>query len=164
LKAIVVDACILIDLYNGSILHRFLGLSDDIYISNIQLEQLSKESGPAPDQLQRYGLIPISHPPSEVREVEILSRDHSDKHIADLFAYVAAKRLQAILLTGDKRLAAQAQFEGIESHGLLWILDAMIDKRLLSKTEAYNALIAIRKAGSFLPEDEVARRLNRWKA
>jgi hypothetical protein len=163
LKTIVVDACILIDLHKGNILHRFMGLNDHIYISHTQLGQLYKESGPTPEQLQKYGIIPVSHPPDEVREVEALSRDHGDKHSADLFAYVAARRLQALLLTGDKRLAAYAQSQGVESRGLLWVFDVMVNKRLLSKEEAYDALVAIRKAGCFLPEDEVVRRLSRWK-
>jgi hypothetical protein len=54
--------------------------------------------------------------------------------------------------------------EGVSVHGLLWILDRLIDHKILTPIEAADALEKILSEGSWLPKNELEARLKRWKS
>jgi hypothetical protein len=54
--------------------------------------------------------------------------------------------------------------EGVSVHGLLWILDRLIDHKILTPIEAADALEKILAEASWLPKNECEVRLKRWKS
>ncbi|MCP4567777.1 MAG: PIN domain-containing protein [FCB group bacterium] len=161
---LVVDVCVLIDLYNGDVLHRFFGMQAEVHISDVQVEEINDEKGLTKELIERYGAKTESHSSEEVARVYDLAGKHGEKRIADLFAFVLAKRLGAILLTGDRKLRTIALNNGLRCHGTLWVLDEMVDRNLLSNLEANNSLKKISVSNSFLPSSEVTKRLRLWQS
>jgi hypothetical protein len=82
----------------------------------------------------------------------------------DLAALALAESRGATLLTGDGHLRAAALVESVEVHGVLWLLDTLLDACCLQPAAAASALDAILADGSRLPEAECARRLSAWRA
>ena len=69
-----------------------------------------------------------------------------------------------VLLTGDGHLRQAARREGVEVHGVLWVLDGLLEDRGLTAREAIQALRRMLDAGARLPEPEWRRRLRAWTA
>ncbi len=81
----------------------------------------------------------------------------------DLSALVVALDQQAILLTGDKALRSAAEARGVEVHGTLWVLDSMVERGIIDGRQAVRAGQQMVRTGSRFPEDELRRRVRRWR-
>ncbi|MGD0951750.1 MAG: hypothetical protein ABR985_05050 [Methanotrichaceae archaeon] len=60
----------------------------------------------------------------------------------DLFALVLAIEEKTTLLTGDNALRKAALQEGVDVHGIIWLLDKMIQDKVISKAEGCRSLKA----------------------
>jgi hypothetical protein len=78
----------------------------------------------------------------------------------DLFALVLARDIDAVLLTGDASLRDAAESEGVRVHGVIWLLDLMVDHGIINKRDRSTSLKLMVRYGSRLPCDEVRARLN----
>jgi hypothetical protein len=67
-----------------------------------------------------------------------------------------------VLLTGDKNLRRAAEKENVDVHGLLWLMDRMVEYHILPPSKAVKSLRLIIDKGSRLPCNEVNRRTKRW--
>ncbi len=70
----------------------------------------------------------------------------------------------SLLLTGDEALRKAASQEGVEVHGTLWLLDAMVEGGAISEAEGYRSLELMRNAGRRLPKKEVSIRIAAWRS
>jgi len=84
--------------------------------------------------------------------------------LPDASGVLLARRLQAYLLTGDRRLRRTAEAKDIKAHGLLWILDQLMERAALSRPDAARRLERMLAAGSRLPRAECETRLKAWRA
>ena len=69
----------------------------------------------------------------------------------------------ARLLTGDNKLRQCAKDCGLSVHGLLWILDQLVEKKIVPAVEMVGKLETIVNLGSRLPKDECQKRISIWK-
>ena len=70
-----------------------------------------------------------------------------------------------MLLTGDGALRNLAISQGVVCHGLLWLLDRMMDADVTDRRRLYSALKAISAHPRCrLPPTEVSKRMSRWRA
>jgi predicted nucleic acid-binding protein len=83
--------------------------------------------------------------------------------LPDASAYQLAQTLGAILLSGDRTLRNAATKSGVEVRGVLWVLDSLVQKKLLPAVEAAARLHRLMTGQSFLPPVECAKRLGRWE-
>jgi len=82
--------------------------------------------------------------------------------IADLSVLVLARQTGAVLLSGDGPLRTVARREGVEVHGILWVLDRLVAGGVLSGRRAAEVIGVMRQNGSRLPEEECERRIRAW--
>lgn len=84
----------------------------------------------------------------------------TDTHLSeqDWSAYYFAEKLDALLLTGDKCLKAIADKKGVEAHGILWLLDKLVDTTVLVKKDAHAFLEALMLKNKRLPVHECEKR------
>jgi predicted nucleic acid-binding protein len=68
-------------------------------------------------------------------KAEELVRKYPRPGRRDILCLVLAMQEKAILITGDEALRKSASLEGVEVHGTLWLLDAMVKEEAISKEE-----------------------------
>ena len=77
----------------------------------------------------------------------------------DLFALVLAKEISAVLLTGDGSLRDAATEEGVPVHGTIWLLDLMVEHKIINEQERAASLKLMKESGNRLPYEEIKSRL-----
>lgn len=163
MKVAIKDANILIDLANCDLVDACVRLPYEFITTELVLLQLRQEAQwAAVEPFVVAGLIRTAG--LSAQEEYELTIDpllpmlgHADMHVLWL-----AAREQAILLTGDLRLRKEATHRRVEVHGLLWILDELIESRILVPAEAAKRLRLAMAGGAYLPPDECVARLKLW--
>ena len=156
----VTDANVWIDLDHGGLLGRAFELGDELAVPDLVLrdELLTVDGG----LLVRLGLRVAGLSGDQLVAVSGLSRLYPRPSVRDLASLVLARDSGGVLLTGDGALRSAAAAEGVEVHGVLWVLDRLVAEAGLSPGEAARSLQLIVRGGAWLPRREVARRLSEW--
>ena len=154
------DSNVLMDILAGDLAQDAFRLPWAFMIPDVILFELRL---PYSWNLQGQGLIEMELSEVGVRHVEELARKYP-KHPGrlDLFALVLALQESAVLLTGDGALRKAAFNEGVEHHGTLWLLDAMIEEGVISGEKGCKSLELMRSAGRRLPKKDVLARIDAW--
>jgi len=173
----IADTNILIDLWEGELLPAFFQLPYTIASPDVVIAELQRPEG---SMLVELGLQSLTLEADLVLEVIALRqafgvsaqanaqdtalRSHYKAlSTPDLFAFVAARNLGAILLTGDAGLRQLAETHRVPLHGILWVMDEMVRTEIISSFNAAGSLKRILEAGARLPESSCEERFRRWR-
>lgn len=156
----IIDSNIFIDLAIGEVLVEFFYLPHRFASPDVVITELHNPRG---SYLTELGLQILHLDGSRVEDVITLRARHKALSIPDLFAFVASRHHNAILLTGDSRLRQLAQEQGLAVHGTLWALDELVRFEVIASAEAARALNKIIESGSYLPNKACQARLKRWR-
>lgn len=161
MRLIVTDANIIIDLSAGGLLELLFRLPDvELCVPDIlYVNELAANYG----QLPALGLqvVPMDGP--AIAEADALGPKHRQLSVNDCLAFVLARRTNATLLTGDRRLREVAEQAGVEVHGTLWVTEQMLTLELVTIQRVMSAYGQMRADGSRLPEEEVRKQGRRWQ-
>ena len=163
MKVAVKDACVLIDLANGGLLEAWFQLGIETHTTDLVLRQV---------KMDRQGLAVTAFVEANLLKVETLTGKqvlqmraelgHLPVGVEDQSALFLAMELDAILLTGDRRLRLEGLRKSLEVRGVLWVLDELVKHRLLTSKLAAAKLQSLLADGAFLPHDECQKRLKSW--
>jgi len=156
----VTDTNVWIDLDDAGLTDLIFRLPLNLQAPDVIVAELERPDGAV---LVERGLQVRELTGSQVLEVARLARQYLRPSRSDLFALVLAKSEGATLLTGDRHLRSAAESEGVNVHGTLWLVDEMVEARLLEQREAAARLLRMVQAGRRLPTEEVKRRLKIWE-
>jgi len=123
---------------------------------------VSELNNPLPVDLQERGLVVEALTSDEVVELSTLMAQHGNSSLADVSCYLIAKTQGNPLLTGDGRLRRQAQSDGVQVHGALWLLDQLVSNQVIATAHAAAALQTMLDAGARLPHTECTQRMLTW--
>ena len=157
-RAGIVDTCVCIDLAHGRMLTHLIRIGLRWVLPDAIAHELRRP--PAADFVAA-GMEIVAASPEEVAQVQVWRRAYRKPSTADLFALAMARARGAVLLTGDRHLRAAAEEQGVEAHGVLWVLDRR--EGHVARPRLVAALEAMQAAGARLPAGEVAQRLARWR-
>lgn len=161
-RVVINDASCLFDLHKGGILRAMLALP---YSFRIALPVRRNEIITIPEAewaiLEAAGLATVDVPGDAFMEADSLKAAHAALSAEDCFSFVLARRTTgAVLLTGDATLRRVAAANGIDVHGILWIVDELVRLRLHPEPALRACLTAWRDDPLlWLPAAEVASRL-----
>lgn len=158
----VADSSVLIDLERGELFKVAFSSSPRLAVPDLLYDrELAATGGEA---LMALGLQVVSLEPEEVEFAQITQRQHAKLSLPDCFALAYARRSEHALLTGDAELRTFAESINIECHGLLWLLDSMIENGAAIPGTMHTALEKIaRHPRCRLPKQEIRKRLEMWK-
>lgn len=156
----VADSSIWFDLDAGGLVEAALAFGPVWRCPDVLLDEL--QSGPEAGTLQALGVEVCELSGEEVALAARLAPSGRGASRVDLFTLVLALRPGSVLLTGDADLRRLAMEAGCEVHGVLWLLDRLVETTL-SPARAVEALERIVQRGSRLPAREVSERLARWR-
>jgi hypothetical protein len=158
----VTDANIWIDIHNADLLDAVFELehtwrTPDIIVRD---EVLTVDRS----LLAERGLDVRTLSGEELNRIAALNGRYPNPSPKDLAVLVVADADDGIVVTGDGALRDAAETEGATVHGVLWVLDQLVDQNIIKPSRAAAALDAMIQQGSRLPEEHVQDRLRRWQA
>ena len=154
------DTNIWIDFRNAGLLEKMFSLPFTLCRTDFVLHEL--EDFPH-DELLAHGLIVESYDGSEVARLFSLKVEHNNSSLADVSCYLLAQQTGRPLLTGTANFRKQAQKDGLQVHGALWLLDLMVDHQVIGLQQAADALEDMLMRGARLPSGECEAKLSRWR-
>lgn len=163
MKIAVKDANILIDLAEADLLGLWFKLDYETHTTDLVLREIRRvEQWRKVSPLVDAGLIRLrTFDEAEMRAVVLTSRELRVA-VPDASAFVLAKQLRAILLSGDSDLRRAAEASKIRVHGVLWVFDQLIRAEVLQPRDAASRLQRLLDGSSFLPKLACEERLRQW--
>lgn len=160
-RLLVSDTSVLIDLERGGLIETAFALPYELAVPDLLYKQeLRQNGGPA---LQQLGLVVAELSSEQVRLAQDLQRTAPKLSLPDTFALILAQSGPRALLTGDQGLRTLAESRAVVCHGVLWLLDQMVEHGAATTAAMYHALTSISKhQRSRLPTGEVKARRMRW--
>lgn len=157
----VCDASVLFALIDGDLLELVAQIFDLLVPDVILQEEILDPPG---ESLVRKGWIQEVHSPETViLKIVELREKYPSPSTNDLFALAIAHWKRMVLVTGDKHLRRTAEKLNVEVHGVLWILDKLVNEGHLRPSKAAQSLCKIMASRTYLPEKECKLRLEQWE-
>lgn len=157
------DANIMIDLIKTGLFDYCLALDylfsttniilDELYDNQIDVIRPHIASG-------KFTIIEITE--DEITEIKKMSLEETRLSEQDWSAIFYAHKKQAFILSGDRRLRQVAEAKGLTTYGILWILDQIVDKRILMPEEVCSFLKELMLINNRLPWEECEKRARLW--
>lgn len=101
--------------------------------------------------------------------IAIFSEDYAESlSEADKSVLYVADKIDACVLSSDKKLRNCDKKKGIEYHGMIWIFDRLVEKSILIKKEATHKLKHLTSINFVFQNnpqltEEIEKRLNLWQ-
>ena len=167
-KIVVNDTNVFIDLFNVGLLERFFSLPWEVHTTEFVMLELTREG--QHDSVSQYkdnGLlhIPVFDEPViyEIIKLYQQQKDKTNVSLTDCTVWYYAKQNNYTLLTGDRKLRNASLIDGVEVHGILYVIDQLVEEGILAKRIAISKLKQLEKSNPRLPQDEIEKRLKLWK-
>lgn len=168
MKLAITDACIFIDLHDIQLTAAFFSLDYEMHTSVDVMNELYEHQQ---EVLAAYRSVHklIVHNITEKDRLEIMSKpypkslSHSDKTVLFL-----AEKLDAIVISSDKVVRNTAKNQSVHYHGMLWILDMLIENGSISKETAAKKLKTLLKMNVTYRNNpklmaEIQKRITMWE-
>lgn len=91
-----------------------------------------------------------------------LGGKYPDPGSTDLLALAMAIQNECLLLTGDGALRSAAISEGVIVHGTLWLMDRLVESKVISEPNGATSLQLMLDGRRWLPRDETEARIAQW--
>lgn len=167
MRIAITDACIFLDLISIEVASEFFNLGLEVHTVQDVLNELHPQQQDVLSRYRHTGKLTV-HNISE-RDQKIIHQTAFPKGLSNCekAAIHLAIQLNATLISSDKVVRSYARALAIEYHGILWILDRLVESQLLSKVEAAEKLKTI-VATDFAYQSntnihqEIKSRLQQW--
>jgi rRNA-processing protein FCF1 len=164
MSVIIIDTSALIDLAKAGIIEEALSLPHEFLIPDVIFEdELISLGKYDKGRLLKTGLRIASLESEGVELVGKLQSAYKPLTIYDCFALALAEKTpNSILLTGDKNLKRAAGERKIKTHGVLWIIDRMMDVKSIGERALIDGLHRLESDRNVrLPKNEIRERIKR---
>lgn len=164
---VVNDTNIFIDLIELGILNQFTSLPWEVHTTKFVVHELKKSDQSKPVQnLADKGIVKIGDLDVEnmtkVASLYQQNQNRTNVSFTDCSVWHFAKSLNYILLTGDMKLRKAATKDGVEVHGLIYIIDAMVEHDVLTKQQASEKLKELKIINPRQPISDIDKRIREW--
>ena len=158
METLVSDTSVLIDLDRGTLVEATFRLPFEFTVPDVLYERELKEHG-GPDFV-RLGLRIAELDGDGVSLALGYRRKRIPLSLPDSFALALAKTNAWTLLSGDRELRELAEEEEVRCHGVLWLLDQMLEQRVIDLDDLRAGLGKIAAHPRCrLPKSEIRKRL-----
>lgn len=165
---VVSDTNIFIDLIESNLLESFMDLPWEIHTTDFVINELNK--GIQRNKVERFissGEITVkSFTGKEMEELfdfSIKQRARTRVSIQDCSVWLYAQKNTYTLLTGDNRLRHAASENGVDVHGIFYIIDKMVETSTICRINAIEALEKLKEINPRLPLSYINEYINKWK-
>lgn len=166
-KLVVSDTNIFIDLIRMGLLGDFFLLPFEISTVDFVIRELKKtgqkDAVMAFEARKRLTIIKFST--AEIEDIFNLQQSaHGNVSFQDCSIWFCAKKLSACILTGDMALKKNARADQIEVHGLLYVLDQLVQNSIIPPELVADKLEKLARENKWLPEKTVEGLIIKWRS
>ncbi|MDY6895021.1 MAG: type II toxin-antitoxin system VapC family toxin [Thermotogota bacterium] len=158
---LITDTNIWIDLQNGEVLSLIFELPYKSITTDFAVDEMEI---PPWEFLKSLGLEAYGLSSDQITDIYVMNQNYPPVSTTDLSCMVLARDLSAILLSGDKPLRTLAETQAIEVHGVLWVLDALVDHQIITQSQACLSLKRMLAHNARLPERSCNKRFKKWRS
>jgi hypothetical protein len=160
MRVLVSDTSVLIDLERGELLEATFQLAWEFAVPDLLYKrELRDFNGPA---LRRMGLHVESLDGDGVQTAVDFRRRVPALSLADSFALALAKVNDWTLLAGDGALRNLAAAEGVNYHGVLWVMDQLLENGVAPEVLHRALTTIVGHPRCRLPAREIRERLEHY--
>jgi predicted nucleic acid-binding protein len=159
-KIYVSDTNIWIDFEKANLLNEVFKLPFQFCCTDFVAAEISTITC---QSLLKLGLIIETMDANDIKHLHTLMASHNNSSLADVSCYFLAQNNGLPLLTGDGKLRKRASKEGLTVRGSIWLLDLLIQHKIISEEAAATSLDTMRQQGARLPNIECQSRISNWR-
>jgi predicted nucleic acid-binding protein len=137
---VVTDACIFIDLYDLGLTNLLFSLNLEVHSTSAVMFELYIEQRQILEAYQSVERLTIHN--LQENDFIVISMEQYPKSLSetDKSVLFIANKMNACVLSSDKILRNYAKNKGIECHGMIWLFDKVVEKGIITRTEASKKL------------------------
>jgi len=165
MKLFITDTNVFFDLMNIEALPEFFGLDFEICTTDFVVNEILRleQAEQIQNFIQSKQLSVFSFSSDEIDEVVNLKTKRMLRRIADKSVLWKALQLKCKLLTGDKSLRSEAEENGLEVHGSIWVVMKIVDAKLLSAEKGIELYEKLKIVNDSLPKEEIEKLIKKLK-
>jgi rRNA-processing protein FCF1 len=167
LKIAINDANLFIDLHEIALIEKFFQLPFSFHTTQLILSELEPEQLNKLQPFLDAEILIVRHlNREEIESLDSLTTQSKKLSRQDLSIYFYAKQIgeNCLILTGDNRLRKEAERQGLEVHGILWVFQQMIASQILTNQMAIDKLTELERVNFWLPKEECERFREGWRS
>lgn len=165
MKLFITDTNVFFDLMNIEALPEFFGLEFEICTTDFVLNEILRleQAEQIKNFIRSKQLTVFNFSSDEIEEIVNLKTKRTLRRIADKSVLWKALQLKCLLLTGDKSLRNEAEENGLEVHGSIWVVMLLVDTKLLSVEKGIEMFERLKIVNYSLPKDEIEKLIKKLK-
>lgn len=165
MRLIITDTNVLFDIIKVGALPEFFNLDYDICTTVFVIDEIkpSLQREQVETFIRSKQLTVFEFSGEEVEGIVKFDTVRDLKRFTDKSVIWKSIELKCPMLTGDKKMREVAEKLGIEVHGSIWVIDELIRNQLISPVKAIELLKLLIATNSWLPGNEIEKRINQLK-
>ena len=164
MKIVISDTNIFIDLININLLDTFLKFEYEIHTTDFVIAELNDNQVKLLERYLKVNKIILEKAnEEELFEIIKLQSKKRTLSVTDMSVYYFAEKQNALILTGDKPFRIYAENNKVKVRGILWVLDEILNQKLLNERILFGKLTKLMASNKRLPADACEKRLMKWK-
>lgn len=165
MKLIVTDTNVFFDMMSIEVLPDFFGLSFEICTTDFVVNEIIRID--QAEQIQNFirskQLTVYKLSSDEIEEVVNLKTKRNLRRITDKSVLWKALQLKCRLVTGDKNLRSEAEEQGLEVNGSLWVIRTLVETKIITPVLAVGLLEKLTTVNDSLPKEEIDKLIKKYK-
>lgn len=165
MKLIVTDTNVFFDMMSIEVLPDFFGLDFEICTTDFVVNEIIRID--QAEQIQNFirskQLTVYKLTSDEIEEVVNLKTKRNLRRITDKSVLWKALQLKCRLVTGDKNLRSEAEEQGLEVNGSLWVIKTLVETKIIAPTFAAELLEKLKTVNDSLPKEEIDKMIKKYK-
>lgn len=165
MKLIVTDTNVFFDMMSIEVLPDFFGLDYEICTTDFVINEIIKID--QAEQIQNFirskQLTVYKLTSDEIEEVVNLKTKRNLRRITDKSVLWKALQLKCRLVTGDKNLRNEAEEQGLEVNGSLWVIRTLVETKIITPTSGAELLEKLKTVNDSLPKEEIDKLIKKYK-
>jgi predicted nucleic acid-binding protein len=157
---LISDANIFIDIEVGNLTSVIFQLPFQFAVPDILFELELRQQH---SHLLEAGLKIKTLSADSLQMVESLTLKYPRASMIDHATLSLAIQEHCPLLTGDRDLRIAAQKEGVEVHGTVWIVEKLLEQKLILQQQARASFTSMQVKNSRLPWGDIEKLLTSWE-
>ncbi len=165
MKLIVTDTNVFFDMMSIEVLPDFFGLDYEICTTDFVVNEIIRID--QAEQIQNFvrskQLTVYKLSSNEIEEVINLKTKRNLRRITDKSVLWKALQLKCRLVTGDKNLRSEAEEQGLEVNGSLWVIKTLVETKIITPVLAVGLIEKLTTVNDCLPKEEIDKLIKKYK-